>query len=102
MFTFFQSKRKRDQETYSSKRINKSPLNVEPKVRVRTVKKVDAIARSLGESSRSQHTGSAFVPAGHFLCIQEDKALYFPEVHTSTASTGISLTAEDFDFSENW
>lgn len=69
---------------------------------MRTVRKVDAIARSLGENSQNRQVGNAFVPAGHFLCIFEDRALYFPEVHISTASTGISLTSDDFDFSETW
>jgi hypothetical protein len=71
---------------------------MEPKSRARTVKKVDALARAYLDEQKNTFVGGAFLPGGHFLCLQEDKASYYPEIQTSTALSGISITADDFDF----
>ena len=102
------TKRKRESEHYfHTKRLNKSPMNeymnsntsVSLKNRVRTVKKIDCIARAWINSGNDL-LGLQLHQAGELLCSQNDKIVLFSGIQTSNVISVDFNTVGDFDTSD--
>ena len=102
------TKRKRETEHYfHTKRLNKSPINefmnsntsVSLKSRVRTLKKIDSIARAWINSGNDL-LGLQLHQAGELLCSQNDKIILFSGVQTSNVISVDLNTVDDFDTSD--
>ena len=97
-------KRKRDVEVFHTKRLNKSPINdymdtntsVSLKNRVRTIKKVDSIARAWINSG-NELSGLDLHHTGLLLCAQRDKIILFSGVQSSTVTPVNVDAVEDFN-----
>ena len=102
------TKRKRDVEYFHTKRLNKSPTgefiggsntSVSLKNRVRTIKKIDSIARTWINSGNDL-LGLELHQAGELLCIQSDKLILFSGVQSSNV-TSVDMNNnhnDDFEF----
>ena len=93
-FSQSHSKRKRENELFHTKRINNksssnetmnSNTSISLKSRIRTIKKIDSIARAWIDSG-NELVGLQMNLMGELICCQRDKLILFSRVQTSTVT----------------
>ena len=112
-FSQSHSKRKRENELFHTKRINNksssnetmnSNTSISLKSRIRTIKKIDSIARAWIDSG-NELVGLQMNLMGELICCQRDKLILFSRVQTSTVTpveVNRNDNLDDFEYySEN-
>ena len=99
------SKRKRENELFHTKRINtkssstettmNSNASISLKSRIRTIKKIGAIARAWIDSG-NELVGLHMNLMGEFICCQRDKLILFSGLQTSTV-TPVEVNGDNLD-----